>query len=81
MTALLDRLERDDLVTRVSDSEDRRAQRVQLTAAGAAVQRPAMTAVQQCFDEVLDGLADERLEEMMDVLRAILRNTERGVMP
>ena len=46
MTGLLDRMERDDLVVRVPDPDDRRAYRIQLTELGRHVEEPVHRVVE-----------------------------------
>ncbi|MFH1176255.1 MAG: MarR family transcriptional regulator, partial [Acidobacteriota bacterium] len=79
MTTLLDRMERDGLLGRRLDPDDRRAQRVFLTSVAGAVHDAALAAVDECLTEVLAGVGPERLETLMEALRTVLTNTERGV--
>ncbi|MBI5843350.1 MAG: MarR family transcriptional regulator [Deltaproteobacteria bacterium] len=74
MTGLLDRMERDGLVKREADPEDRRVLRIFLTeqAKGAwpVVMRVALSVVAEAFS----GIEPERLEVVKDVLRTVLKN-------
>lgn len=78
MTGLLDRMERDQLVVRRADPQDRRAQRIHLTETGRAVRKPTLTAVDRTLTRVLAGVSETDLSRMKDLLRRILANTDRA---
>lgn len=75
MTGLLDRMERDGLLTRTPDPDDRRAQRICLTPAGQAAQAPIMKAMDETIAGIMAGISDEEIETMKRLLRKILSNT------
>lgn len=77
MTGLLDRMERDGLVRREPDPEDRRAIRICLTDAGRAAEKPALRAVTEILDGLFDGIAETDIETTRSVLRTILTNCTR----
>ena len=79
MTGLLDRMERDRLVVRRADLEDRRAQRIHMTEEGKKVRDPILEVVDRTLDRVLQGVAEEDLARAKEVLRRVLANTERVV--
>jgi MarR family transcriptional regulator, organic hydroperoxide resistance regulator len=79
MTGLLDRMERDRLVARRADPEDRRAQRISLTEEGKKVRDPALDVVDKTLNRVLAGVTDQDLVRVKEVLRRVLANTERVV--
>ena len=78
MTGLLDRMERDRLVVRRADPDDRRAQRIHLTDEGKKVRAPALEVVDRTLDRVLQGVAEDDLARAKEVLRRVLANTERA---
>jgi len=77
MTGLLDRMERDGLVERRPDPEDRRAQRISLTRAGQDIRSPVTTVVEQTLSRVLHGVPDNELEQLKKTLRQVLSNTHK----
>jgi len=78
MTGLLDRMERDRLLERRADPDDRRAQRIYLTETGRTVREPALAVVDRTLARVLDGVADNDLIRVKDTLRRVLANTDRA---
>jgi DNA-binding MarR family transcriptional regulator len=78
MTGLLDRMERDRLLERRADPDDRRAQRIHLTETGRTVREPTLAAVDRTLARVLDGVADNDLIRVKDTLRRVLANTDRA---
>jgi DNA-binding MarR family transcriptional regulator len=78
MTGLLDRMERDRLVVRRADPEDRRAQRIQLTEEGGQVRDRVLKVVDHTLNRVLRGVSEEDLLRAKEVLRRVLANTERS---
>lgn len=79
MTGLLDRMERDRLVIRRADPEDRRAQRIHLTEEGKQVRNRVLEVVDRTLNRVLRGVSEEDLVRVKEVLRRVLANTERSV--
>jgi MarR family transcriptional regulator, organic hydroperoxide resistance regulator len=78
MTGLLDRMERDQLLVRRADPEDRRAQRIYLTETGRSVRKPTLAAVNRTLTRVLEGVSAADLTRIKDTLRRILVNTDRA---
>lgn len=78
MTGLLDRMERDGLVTRQADPNDRRAQRIFLTEDGRVIEDSAIKVIKQIINTVFDGISDEALERANDVMRQVLSNANKG---
>ncbi len=74
MTGLLDRMERDGLVCRCNDPQDRRVLRICLTEAGRNVQKPVMEVIDQVFSSVFKGISKQELFNLKDILRRILAN-------
>jgi DNA-binding MarR family transcriptional regulator len=73
MTGLLDRMERDGLVVRTPDSDDRRTLRIFLTHEGKRLQEPLNDLANSMMDEVLMGIPKEEVSLVNDVLRRILQ--------
>ncbi len=80
MTGLLDRMERDDLVQRSPDPDDRRAQRVFLTGAGQRAQGGASRVVGAVLQQALAGVSEGDVQRLRRTLRRILANA-RGMNP
>ena len=78
MTGLLDRMERDQLLARRADPDDRRAQRIYLTETGRTVREPTLAAVDRTLARVLEGVANKDLIRIKDTLRRVLANTDRA---
>lgn len=78
MTGLVDRLERDGLVFRALDPNDRRAQQIFLTAEGRAVQGPVLEVVSKTLDQVFAGVQEQELSITMEVLKQVLSNAQEG---
>ena len=76
MTGLLDRMERDGLVARTVDPQDRRAQRIRLTPLGSDVRAPVAAVVDGVMPRVFAGIAPQELERTKQLLRQVLGNTQ-----
>ncbi len=74
MTRLIDKLEKRNLVTRVSTNNDRRINLIHLTETGAALQDKATELVQQIATKTLNGITDEEMNISRNVLRKIMTN-------
>ncbi len=77
MTGLLDRLERDGLVTRAPDPHDRRAHRICLTEEGRKLRDPIMSAVDRTLGRVLKGIPEGDIHKAKDTLRLVLANSKK----
>ena len=75
MTGLLDRMERDGLVIRTPDADDRRTLRIYLTHEGKKLQKPLIDLAQSMMDEFLMGIPEEEISVVNDVLRRILQSS------
>lgn len=71
ITQLVDRLEREGLVRRVDDAEDRRVVRAELTPAGEERQREGARQVKRVEREFLGALSDPDRKSLERALRAI----------
>ena len=78
MTGLLDRMERDGLVSRMADPNDRRAQRIVLTQTGRDVQQPIRRIVEITLESVFEGIDDEEISKTSDFFRRVLTNVHKG---
>lgn len=78
MTGILDRMERDELIERKADPNDRRAQRIHLTKRGADVCQPVLDVVDRVLAQVTRGISDDDVASSKKTLRTVLDNTQRG---
>lgn len=78
MTGLLDRMERDGLLMRRPDPDDRRAQRIFLSDTGSRMEGVANDVVDLTLAQVMNGLDSSETEHMKSALGIILRNLDRG---
>ena len=74
MTRLIDKLEKRNLVTRVSDHNDRRTNLIHLTNAGNDLQLKATEIVQQVATKTLNHITEEELNPSRIVLKKIMAN-------
>ena len=74
MTRLIDKLERNNLVTRVSDHNDRRINLIDLTNKGCALEQKATELVQKIVSKALNNITDEELNISRTVLKKIITN-------
>lgn len=77
MTGLLDRMERDELVERTTDPNDRRALRIHLTKVGRQVRDPVLNAVDRVISLVFTGIPQDDIRQTKDLLRRVLANTHQ----
>ena len=78
MTGLLDRMERDKLVARSADLQDRRAQRIFLTELGRSVKNPVLKVVNRTLAKLFGGIPEEELLRTKDLLQRVLANEREG---
>ena len=74
MTRLIDKLEKRNLVTRVSDHNDRRTNLIHLTNAGNSLQLKATDIVQKVAAKTLNHISEEELNTSRVVLKKIMAN-------
>jgi DNA-binding MarR family transcriptional regulator len=74
MTRLIDKLEKRNLVIRVSDQNDRRINLIHLTALGNELQQRATDLVQRIATKTLDNITEEELNVSRNVLKKIMIN-------
>ncbi|MGK5090927.1 MarR family transcriptional regulator [Deltaproteobacteria bacterium TL4] len=75
MTGLLDRMERDEIILRQADPNDRRALRIGLTQAGRQAEETVMNIVNKTFAKLTQGIPEADLSKMREVLHQFLKNT------
>jgi Transcriptional regulators len=73
ITQLLGELEKQGLIRREMDTEDRRAVRVFITESGIAMMNPAFEKLRQLFDGLIDHLGKENTRTLL----TLLAETER----
>jgi len=78
MTGLIDRMERDGLVERRDDANDRRVQRINLTGKGRQAMSPVLAVVESVLVTVFEGISAEDLSKTTDVLKRVLANAHEG---
>jgi len=74
MTGLLDRMERDELVARTADPNDRRVLRINLTKTGQQVRDPVLKVVDRVLTEVFAGIAEDDISQTKNLLRHVIAN-------
>ena len=74
MTRLIDKLEKANLVTRVSDHYDRRTNLIHLTEMGTALQIKASEIVNTIATKTLNNISEEELNTCRMVLKKIMSN-------
>ncbi len=77
MTGLLDRMERDQLLKRTSDPEDRRASRICLTKLGINAEKASIKAVEVLLEKVFADISQKDILTTKKVLRKVLFNCNR----
>ena len=78
MTKLIDSLEDQKMVKRVTDKVDRRAKKIFLTKQGIALEEELNSIVDKTLDEAFAGTTDAEYEAFYKVLTGIVENLARG---
>lgn len=78
MTGLLDRMERDGLVQRRADPDDRRAQRIKLTERGRRARGQVMRVVDATLDRLSAGFSKAELGELNAHLQRLIAASREG---
>jgi MarR family transcriptional regulator for hemolysin len=71
---LIDRLEKNGLVVRIPDSEDRRSKRVQLSVKGKALLRRMETVGIEVNLQIMRGISPEEEQQLITILSKMKRN-------
>jgi MarR family transcriptional regulator, multiple antibiotic resistance protein MarR len=74
MTRLLDRLEKKGVLRRVRTSDDRRAVRLELTAAGDKLYPRILEALVQVFNRLLHGFSKNEVQQLEQLLKRMVAN-------
>lgn len=76
MTRLIDNMERQHLVVRISDKRDRRNNLIHLTKTGRELENKAYKIANATLEQALQGLSLEELKIGQEVLRKVFTNTK-----
>ena len=76
MTRLIDNMERQHLVVRISDKKDRRNNLIHLTKTGRELENKAYKIANATLEQALQGLSLEELKIVPEVLRKVFTNTK-----
>ncbi|MBR6285721.1 MAG: MarR family transcriptional regulator [Bacteroidaceae bacterium] len=76
MTRLIDNMERQDLVTRISSKSDRRINLIHLTKTGRELEEKSRYVANRTLKEALQGLSIDELNISQEVLRKVFTNTK-----
>ncbi len=76
MTRLIDNLERNKIVVRVSHPTDRRVNMIHLTKYGASLHEKVSDVVQRVVDKSLTGVSEEEVNFSRDLLNKVINNLE-----
>ena len=76
MTRLIDNMERQHLVVRISDKNDRRTNLIHLTKTGRELESKAYKIANATLEQALNGLSMEELKIGQEVLRKVFINTK-----
>ncbi|MFB2553822.1 MarR family winged helix-turn-helix transcriptional regulator [Ensifer soli] len=76
VTEAIDGLERDKLVVRRPDPEDRRAKIVSITEFGQSMLEAAENPKKQLIEEIFSALTDEQLDQMYEIVSRLVEKTD-----
>ena len=76
MTGMIDRMERDGLIERQSDPNDRRALKIFLTKKGRTAQTPVTKVVDEALTSMFEGISDQEMETTKKVLKRFIENMQ-----
>ncbi len=77
MTGLIDRMERDGLVCRSNDPNDRRAQLISLTETRREIKETVNRILNETLGNVFKGIPDNDIEHTKDTLRLVIDNFKK----
>jgi DNA-binding MarR family transcriptional regulator len=80
ITRLIDNLEKLNLVKRVSDSRDRRINKVFLTKQALKLQEDTMSLAEQTLNEALEGVPPDQVDLCKEVLQKVYDNLNSQVV-
>jgi DNA-binding MarR family transcriptional regulator len=76
MTGLIDRMERESLLYRAPDKDDRRIHRIFLTDHGRSIKNPVLNVLNNSFFGLFNGIDKKEFMQIMAFLKKILANAE-----
>lgn len=76
MTRLIDNLERNEIVVRVSHPTDRRVNLIHLTEYGASLRKKVTGVVQNVIDKSLHGVSEEEIDFARKLLDKVINNLD-----
>ena len=76
MTRLIDNMEKQHLVVRISDKKDRRTNQIHLTRTGKDMEEKARRIANETLVEALKGISSNDMKVSQEVLRRIFQNTQ-----
>lgn len=76
MTRLIDNMERQHLVVRISDKNDRRSNLIHLTKTGRELENKAFRIANETLEQALSGINMDDLKIGQEVLRKVFLNTK-----
>ena len=79
MTRMLDALEADGLVERLPDPGDRRTKQLRVTEQGESVLREIFAIADEMRDRLLDGVSEERMDELNAFLEGLSERLDAGL--
>lgn len=79
MTHLIDNLEKQELVYRLPSKEDRRSKFIHLTELGRSIEEPAAEAVYETMTAALQGIDEEGMERLKNVLALVFGNVSKAL--
>ena len=74
MTRLIDNMERQHLVVRISNTKDRRTKHIHLTKTGKELEHQVRLITAQTLKEALSGLTLEEIDTLQELLKKIFTN-------
>lgn len=77
LARLLDRMEKDGMLTRSVNAENRRSNRIELTEKGRRLCAEGTAIAERFMDDVIFGISEQRLELFKAVLRQMVGNAEK----
>lgn len=79
VTGIIDRMEREDLVTRERSKEDRRVVYIRLTQKGKELSRAIPVEPMEIFRQALETLTGPEVRDLLRILTKVARNVKKSV--
>lgn len=74
LTRLINTMEKNNLVARIADKVDKRANRIYLTRNGKKVFASTMKIMEECITELEEGLSDQEIQTLIKILKKVQNN-------